>query len=469
MMAWQRLLTPKRIGNKTAPERERNLHRNPFQQDYDRIVFSASFRRLQDKTQVFPLAETDYVRTRLTHSLETSCVGRSLGRMAGEFVLDQEPTLKEEFLPSDFGDIVAAACLAHDIGNPPFGHTGEAAISHWFQSTPYGREIIQGLKKEGSPAEEFLNFEGNAQGFRIVSCLEHRNRQGGMQLTCPTLAAMLKYPRSVTSPPKRKPAHVADKKHGFFLTERDVFLDVAETVGLKPVDEVSSGYLPLGSVNLWYSRHPLAYLVEAADDICYHIVDIEDGFRKRLISFDTARGLLREVLTREPDESAFGPQDEAARIEFLRARAIGDVIRQTVEVFKAHHAEILSGRMSVSLTERIEKHEAFERLQQVAVPEIYQSREVVEIEAAGFTVLGKLLETFLMALNEKAASDKKVSVHSRWILNLFPADPFGRNAERVKDSRLYDRVQAVTDYVSSLPDRSAVAIFRQLSGMSLNQ
>ena len=469
MMNWQQLLNPQRLGAaRTSPSPR--LQRNPFQQDYDRIVFSASFRRLQDKTQVFPLAETDYVRTRLTHSLETSCVGRSLGRMAGDFVLEREPRLQQEYLPSDFGDIVAAACLAHDIGNPPFGHTGEAAISHWFQGTPCGQGIVQALKKERAPAEEFLSFEGNAQGFRVVSCLEHRNRQGGMQLTCPTLAAMLKYPRSVTSPPRRKPAHVADKKHGFFQTERDIFLAVAETVGLKPVDEAAAGFLPMmGSTNLWYCRHPLAYLVEAADDICYHIVDIEDGFRKRLIPFETAAGLLRAVMTTLPDESAFGPQDAAGRIEFLRARAIGDVIRQTVEVFREHHDEILAGRMAQSLTERIEKREAFAVLQTVAIPEIYQSREVVEIEAAGFTVLGKLLETFLLALNEKAASDKKVSVHSRWILNLFPAEPFGRNAERVKDSTLYERVQAVTDYVSSLPDRSAVALFRQLSGMSLNQ
>ena len=464
MMTWKQLLTPKRLGAK-EPAKFSQI-RNPFQQDFDRIVFSASFRRLQDKTQVFPLAATDYVRTRLTHSLESSSVGRSLGTMVGEKVLVRDPELQKQFLAADFGDIVAAACLSHDIGNPPFGHTGEAAIAHWFRTSAYGQEIIARLRKENAPADEFLAFEGNAQGFRIVTRLEHRNRVGGMQLTCPTLAAFIKYPRSVLSP-KHKEKHVADKKHGFFRADREVFLEIAETVGLTPYNEAGNDYLPLGRENLWFARHPLAWLVEAADDLCYHVIDIEDGFRQKLLGFDETRDLLASVLTKPFVEKGLEDFEPTSRIEFLRAKAIGDLICQVVEAFDQNHDQILDGSLAQPLTSLIEKHAEFDRLLQTAISRVYQSHDVVRIEAAGFTVLGKLIETFLQALEEKAGGGK-VSIHARVILNLFPAEPFGPNAAGVAETSLYERVLATTDYVSSLTDRSAVTLFRQLTGMSLS-
>jgi dGTPase len=464
MTTWKQLLTPKRLGAK-EPAKYSQI-RNPFQQDFDRIVFSASFRRLQDKTQVFPLAATDYVRTRLTHSLESSSVGRSLGTMVGEKVLKRDPGLNKLFLASDFGDIVAAACLAHDIGNPPFGHTGEAAIAHWFRTSDYGQEVIARLRQENAPAEEFLAFEGNAQGFRIVTRLEHRNRIGGMQLTCPTLAAFIKYPRSVLSP-KHKEKHVADKKHGFFRADREVFLEIAETVGLIPYSEAGNGYLPLGRENLWFARHPLAWLVEAADDLCYHVIDIEDGFRQKLLGFDETRELLASVLTKPLVEKGMEGVDPTSRIEFLRAKAIGDIIGQTVEVFDRRHDQILDGSLAQPLTSLIEKHAAFDQLLETAITKVYQSHDVVRIEAAGFTVLGKLIETFLQALEEKAAGGN-VSIHTRVILNLFPSEPFGANADGAAKASVYERVLATTDYVSSLTDRSAVSLFRQLTGMSLS-
>ena len=259
-MDWTQLLSNKRFGKTSASQVTPS--RSPFHQDYDRVVFSSAFRRLQDKTQVFPLAKSDYVRTRLTHSLEASCVGRSLGMEVG---------LRLKRLPkgvdtSGLGMIVSTACLAHDIGNPPFGHAGEQAISQWFRDK--GKEFLCPLTEQQK--RDFLNFEGNAQGFRILTRLQHPGNNGGLQLTYATLSAFSKYPTSSIAVSKENGnSSVARKKHGFFAADKQAFSQVAKTVGLIPSDREES-----------WCRHPLAFLVEAADDICYSIIDLEDGVRR---------------------------------------------------------------------------------------------------------------------------------------------------------------------------------------------
>ena len=277
MMEWAALLSDRRLGQ-PAPDRA-HRPRTAFQVDHDRIVFSSAFRRLQDKTQVFPLAESDFVRTRLTHSMEVSCVGRSLGTRVGEIICKKHAL--EGLHPSDFGAIVAAASLAHDVGNPPFGHSGEDAIRHWFDTSP----AAAAAKRNFTNAElaDFHRYEGNAHAFRVVSVLQMSDNAGGMQLTCAALGALAKYPiESDTAGESAGYAGSSAKKFNFFQAEKSLFAEVAEQTGLIRRSEKAA----------WWCRHPLAFLVEAADDICYHLIDFEDAYRHDLISYRRDSGTL---------------------------------------------------------------------------------------------------------------------------------------------------------------------------------
>jgi dGTPase len=273
-MNWQHLLSSKRINQKS--DTGSAASRSAFEQDYDRIIFSHPFRRLQDKTQVHPLPEEDFVHTRLTHSLEVSSVGRSLGKRVGEVIIQRHPELQQQFSLFDFGAIVAAASLAHDLGNPPFGHAGEDAISDFFKEHAYGKTWASAVK----PAEweDLIRFEGNAQGFRILN-----NEQYGLKLTFATLGAFTKYPCPALFPERDKKKK-SQKKFGFFQSEAEEFEAIAQELGL------------IRDRGFSYSRHPLAFLVEAADDICYSIIDLEDGCRLRLLSFDETVDLLSGIL-----------------------------------------------------------------------------------------------------------------------------------------------------------------------------
>ena len=304
-MQWQRLLSRARLGSPEPPRA--SSARTDFQRDFDRVVFSSAFRRMQDKTQVFPLSKVDYVRTRLTHSLEASSIGRSLGTLVGEQVIARHGL--DQFEAADFGSIVAAACLAHDIGNPPFGHSGEDAIRHWAQSGEYGAPRVSMLT--GSEREDFLSFEGNSQGFRIVTRLQNPDNDGGLQLTCATLAAFTKYPRESCLGGSRYTG-ISAKKQGFAAADRGSFETVAGTVGLMPRDNHHA---------MW-CRHPLAFLVEAADDISYRVIDIEDGYRLGHFSYQEVLDLFWPLIS---DPERQGPrlqriQDFKDRVEFLRAK-----------------------------------------------------------------------------------------------------------------------------------------------------
>ena len=331
-MEWEKLLTDSRIGEKTTSKQKEQDSRSEFQKDFDRIVFSPAFRRLQDKTQVFPLPESDFVHTRLTHSLEVSCVGRSLGNLVGETVIERNPLLKNKFTKFHFGEIVAAACLAHDIGNPPFGHSGEDAIAEFFRSgNGYKfKSKIKDVKKW----TDLIQYEGNAQGFRIVTKLQNPKLRGGLRLTFSTLAAVTKYPReSIVNVRSKVLLNKAYRKYGFFQAEKDLFKEVAEETGLN---------CQKGLNNYWWCRHPLTFLVEAADDICYRVMDLEDDFRLGFVSFRETEELLMPLINPK-FLKGYKEIDEKDRIGYLRAIAISELVNELAQVFLDEEKNILGG------------------------------------------------------------------------------------------------------------------------------
>jgi dGTPase len=444
---WHFLLSRTRLG--MTGQHTVSEARTDFQRDFDRIVFSSAFRRLQDKTQVFPLSQSDYVRTRLTHSLEVSSVGRSLGIKVGDSVIRRH-RLKGVY-PQDFGAVVAAACLAHDIGNPPFGHSGEDAIRIWFQTSAIGQEVLGQL--DPHQQQDFLRFEGNAQGFRLIARLQSPDNRGGMQLTCATLGTFSKYPRAswLTA---STPAGIAFSKFGFFQDDQDLFAEVAEHLRLRRA-----------SAEAWY-RHPLTYLVEAADDICYRIIDIEDAFRLKQLSYDEVHGLLWPLSGDENTLRKLTRISQAKeKIEYLRAKAIGHIIDEVHESFMNCEETILTGELAEELLDIIPSAPAMRALKVCAEARVYVSQPVVEVEAAGFEVLGGLLEAFIATVNDIALLGSRASPKSRMLVYLIPEQFVGVHRKPLSD--LYRRVMGVTDFVSGMTDSYAVALFKKITGISL--
>ncbi|MFY0591483.1 dGTP triphosphohydrolase [Roseivirga sp.] len=417
-----------------------NLDRSLFEKDFDRIIFSHPFRKLQDKTQVHPLPEQDFVHNRLTHSLEVSSVGRSLGRSVGSQILKRHPSLKTHFTASDFGVITASAALAHDIGNPPFGHSGEDAISDYFLSN---RQLLESEFKE-QEWFDLVNFEGNAQGFRLL------NKSGyqGLKLTAPTLAAFTKYPRPSKVEDQFKPRR-SQKKYGYYISEGDVFKTLATDLGLEALSE-----------NQWV-RHPLAFLVEAADDICYHIIDLEDGCNLGLVSHEQTVALYAEVIGKRFNREKLNAiKSKPEQIGLLRALAIGELIAQCETLFLDNEQNILSGKYDISLTDAILAEPALLEIKKVSIDKIYRSRNVVEIEAAGFNVLNGLLETFVPAVLSLGQMNKRQSVAFR----LLPQD---LKEELKTSTNTYLALRALLDYISGLTDSNAMSLYRKLMGISL--
>ena len=418
-----------------------------IEKDFDKSVFSSSFRRLKDKTQVFSLVDNDYIRSRLIHSLEASCVGRTLGTLVGKEIIKRHLKELVDFEPADFGDIVAAACLAHDIGNPPFGHAGEDAIKEWFKS-PKASTVFSLLLP--GQQEDFRSFEGNAQGFRILTKLEKRPLAPGIPFTCATLATFTKYPReaSINSIGFNKYNTIEDnkstKKYGFFQDEKDLFARIANEVGLIRREE-----------NLaWWCRHPLVFLVEAADDICYHIVDLEDGFRMGYIAYEDAEMLLSNILAGENLDNI--GCDRKENIKYLRANAIHKLILEVKQVFLDYEDELLSGDFDSPLTSKIQSGNKLKELIAITRKNVYEADEVIEVKVAGYEVLGGLLEEFVSAITNQDSSK------SHLVKKLIP----NFNEENEQED-IYRRILNVTDYVSGMTDSYAVSLFKKIKGISL--
>ncbi|WP_018476221.1 dGTP triphosphohydrolase [Pontibacter roseus] len=446
---WDKLISKKRFETTDTKYITDESVRGEFQRDYDRIVFSSAFRRLQNKTQVMPMPESDFVHTRLTHSLETSVVGRSLGRIVGKSILERHPELMGEknIQEADFGDVVAAACLAHDIGNPPFGHSGEDAISAYFlseEAQPFLTNLTETQKAD------LQKFEGNAAGFRVLTYTypAHCNLPGGLSLTYTTLATFTKYPKeSLPVIPNTK--STSEKKYGFFQTEKAWFNTIAQELGLLKKGETGE---------VFYHRHPLAFLVEAADDICYRIIDFEDGLRLGLVPQEQGLRLLRQILNDAPDRvSSLTFYDWKEEIGYLRARIIGKLIHETTQIFLQHEPEMLAGTYDKPLVNELSCKPVLDEIKDLSISLIYRNRPVLEIEAAGFEVLGGLLDACMKA------AFRKESKHHRKLADLIPPQ-YLQLPEGASD---YERIIHITDYVTSLTDQAALGLYRKIKGIEL--
>lgn len=447
-MNWEQLLSLKRSGDKHKRLRnEQNETRLGFEVDYDRIIFSSAFRSLQDKTQVIPLSKTDFVHTRLTHSLEVSVVGRSLGRLTGQKLLEKHPHLKDTFgyQMNDFGAIVAAAALAHDIGNPPFGHSGEKAIGEYFSHGNGKRFQDQLSEKE---FQDLVKFEGNANGFRILT--ENRpGIAGGLRLSYATLGAFTKYPKE--SLPHKPSAHIEDKKFGFFQSEKETFMDVAEELGL---------IATRNGEDIGYTRHPLAFLVEAADDICYTIIDFEDGINLGLIDEDYALEYLIKLVKDNINTSKYHElKNTADRLAYLRALAINTLIVEAAEIFLQNEDAILKGEFHESLFDQSRYEAQIKDIIKISIEKIYQSEEVIGKEIAGYKMLSYLLDVYTKAiLPEVEAED---SNFTKLVVKSLPQLHYLQD-----EHTTYEKLIGICSYIASLTDGLTVASFKKFQGLN---
>ncbi len=445
MMQWEQLLSLKRQGDKGKRLRkEQDDTRLGFEVDYDRIIFSSAFRSLQDKTQVIPLSKTDFVHTRLTHSLEVSVVGRSIGRLVGKEIIKKYPHLQEihKYQPNDFGAIVAAASLAHDIGNPPFGHSGEKAIGEYFKIGK-GQDFQNQLSEK--EWQDLIDFEGNANGFSVLTT-SREGIEGGQRLTFATLGAFMKYPKE--SLPKKPSQQISDKKYGYFQQDKLFFQEVATDLGL--IQKSHNG-------EVHYHRHPLTFLVEAADDICYTIIDFEDGINLGLVSEDYALEYLIKLVKDRIDTPKFNKlKSKEDRISYLRAVAIGSLIDDVVAIFIENEELILKGQFHHALTDKSRYQAQIKDIINLSVQNIYQSQEVIEKEIVGYEILQTLLHKFITAVNNQY--HHSLSNYDKLILKMLP-----EKFQNEKDT-LYQRLLQICHYVSLLTDGKALELFETING-----
>lgn len=444
MMNWEQLLSLRRQGDTNKRLRiEQDETRLGFEVDYDRIIFSSAFRSLQDKTQVIPLSKTSFVHTRLTHSLEVSVVGRSLGRIIGKAVLEKYPQLKKThgYQSNDFGAIVAAASLAHDIGNPPFGHSGEKAIGDFFLNGKGKR-----FKSLLSPKQyqDLIDFEGNANGFKILS--ETKNGvEGGLRLSYATLGAFMKYPKE--SLPKKPSLNISDKKYGVFQSEKDFFLEVAKELGLQNRGDRK---------DMSFSRHPLAFLVEAADDICYTIIDFEDGINLGLIDEEFALEYLIKLVKDNINTVKYTSLKKSSdRLAYLRSLAINTLVTEAASVFINNEEAILNGKFTTSLLDKSKYKAQVDDIIKISIQKIYKSNNVIDKEIAGYKILNTLLDVFTNSVeNYKSGT---ITQLDQLILN-------DLILEHSDDSSMYQLLIEVCNYISRLTDSNAMLNFHKING-----
>ncbi|MCD8032359.1 MAG: dNTP triphosphohydrolase [Bacteroides sp.] len=439
MMLWTQLISAKRFGMEEF-HAERQENRSEFQRDYDRLIFSAPFRRLQNKTQVFPLPGSIFVHNRLTHSLEVSCVGRSLGNDVAKALIPRHPELADSYLP-EIGSIVSAACLAHDLGNPPFGYSGEKAIATYFSE---GKGLALKGQLPENEWQDWIHFEGNANAFRLLTHQFQGRRRGGFALTYTTLASIVKYPFSSSLAGEKN-------KFGFFTSEEESFRRIADELGLIRLNDRPARYV----------RHPLVYLVEAADDICYQLMDIEDAYKLKIITKEETVDLLLHYFPEERQRRILKTFDVVSdpneQIAYLRSSVIGLLIRECTQVFLDNEEKILNGEFDGSLIRQVADlpAQAYTRCTRISVDKIYRSRDVLDIELAGFQIISTLLDLMIDAVRypEKAYSQLLIDRISEQY--------------QLRAPSLYERVQAVLDYISGMTDIYALDLYRKINGNSL--
>ena len=442
-MEWKQLISNKRFGQEHK-HAERHDDRSEFKRDYDRLIFSSAFRRLQNKTQVFPLPGSIFVHNRLTHSLEVASVGMSIGNDISRWVIQKQPDLKDT-LVEEIGTIVSAACLAHDLGNPPFGHSGEKAIQTFFSEGP-------GLKIKPMVSSEFwddiTHFEGNANAFRILTHRFKGRRQGGFVMTYSMLASIVKYPFASSLAGNHG-------KFGFFASEAESYKKIADELG------ISCKSAP--GEPLKYARHPLVYMVEAADDICYEIMDSEGSHKLKILSYAETEHLLlsffdediqQKIRQRIIDEEL---TDENEKVVYMRASVIGKLENECVAAFLAHEEEILAGTFEGSLIDHISERQkkAYQECEKISYSKIYQSKPVLDIELSGYQIMATLMKVFI----EAAVNPSRF--YSKQLLRRVSSQ------YDIENENLEERIMAVLDYISGMTDIYALDIYQKINGISL--
>ena len=451
MMKFESIFTEKRVGS----DKVSTGTRSGFQRDFDRLIFSSPFRRLQNKTQVFPLPGTAFVHNRLTHSLEVASVGRSLGKMIGGRISDSYKSNEEvfEFYRYELANVIAAACLAHDIGNPAFGHSGEKAISNYFIENAGSKINGEQLKDFFSEKEwkDLSSFEGNANAIRILTHQFRGRFKGGFGLRYTSIASILKYPCEATAVDKKFRHR---KKYGFFQGEKGIALEIMQE--LQMIEESMEPII--------FKRHPFVYLVEAADDICYSIVDMEDAHRLKILTRKEVEDVFMDVigkLGKDSEDKTFGYykeiEDTSEAIAFLRARIINLLVNHSTEVFLEQRDEILAGSFEYTLIDTIEKNVgALKSIQEISLERIYQHDTVIQIEIAGYNVMSELLSLFIPALLKESPSHKEEK-----ILKLFPY----QFTEFELTTSNYMKVMNALDFLSGMTDEYATEMYRKLKGI----
>ncbi len=442
-MEWKQLISNKRFGQEHK-HAERHDDRSEFKRDYDRLIFSSAFRRLQNKTQVFPLPGSIFVHNRLTHSLEVASVGMSIGNDISRRVIQKRPELKET-LVEEIGTIVSAACLAHDLGNPPFGHSGEKAIQTFFSEGP-GQKIKSMVSSEFW--DDITHFEGNANAFRILTHRFKGRRQGGFVMTYSMLASIVKYPFASCLAGNHG-------KFGFFASETESYRKIADELGIFCKSAPGEP--------LKYARHPLVYMVEAADDICYEIMDIEDSHKLKILSFAETEHLLlsffdediqQKIRQRIIDEEL---TDENEKVVYMRASVIGKLENECVAAFLAHEEEILAGTFEGCLIDHISERQkkAYKECEKISYSKIYQSKPVLDIELSGYQIMATLMEVFI----EAAVNPSRF--YSKQLLRRVSSQ------YDIENENLEERIMAVIDYISGMTDIYALDIYQKINGISL--
>ena len=442
-MDWKRLISAKRLGMEGIESVHKD-DRSAFLRDYDRLIFSAPFRRLQNKTQVFPLPGSVFVHNRLTHSLEVACVGRSLGNNVSRALIKKRPELADTNI-QEIGNIVSAACLAHDMGNPPFGHSGEKAISAYFTEGK-GQCLKEQFSDNPVQWTDIINFEGNANAFRLLAHQFIGRRKGGFAMTYSTLASIVKYPYS---------SYLANGKNkfGFFDSEASIFAKIADELGIIRLSESGQP--------LKYVRYPLVWLVEAADDICYLLMDLEDAHKLKILSTEKTIGLMMDFL--KPEEQAHAHNiidmvsDVNEQVSYLRSKLVGLLVEECTHVFMQNEQAILDGTFSGSLIKHISDipQQAYKRCAELSREKIYRSRDVLEVELAGFRIISTLLDLMVEAVQNPERE------YSKLLINRVSSQ-YDINAKDI-----YNRILAVLDYISGMTDVYALDIYRKINGNSL--
>jgi dGTPase len=440
-MNWVRLLSPIRLGAESDEILDSSYTRTQFQRDYDRIIFSSPFRRLQNKTQVFPLPGSIFVHNRLTHSLEVASVGRSLGNLLVNTIQKKESSTNFNLI-AEIPTIVSTACLAHDLGNPPFGHSGEEAIRKYFTDNA---ELFKPLVSEQEWVD-LTRYEGNANAFRLLTQQLEGRRSGGYRLSYAVLASLVKYPY---------PSSFNGKKFGFFQSDKNVFAQIANRLGLVENQQ-----------NV-FARHPLVYLVEAADDICYQVMDIEDAHKLNILSTDYVKELYLNFFDKQKNSNQINRinqtllevTDTNEQISFLRALVIGKLVNECSITFLNHYASIMNGETVKSLIDLIDDTSlsAMRVVKDISVEQIYNHKAVIEIELSGYRIIGSLLNNYCKAIiNPTSAYNAKVL---RLLPKQFRCNNNGSN---------YEKLMAILDYISGMTDLFALEQFRVIQGINLS-